>query len=364
MSTGAGEAVVISDLPAPIMGLTHSLSGPVVPPAHIIYFYSPDSWEEFIKEWALGLGEKYVQIKRLGGPGDEGIDVAAFKSDQGLEGPWDCFQGKHYAGPLEPADAWKEMLKVFSHAVAGDYVLPDTYQFLAPRGCGGTLNRLLSKPTKLRKKFLDALDAGGALVKNISAEALVRIRELAEATDFSMFKSVELHDALDTHSKTKYHVARFGGSLPGRSEVGEPPEDLGEHEATYVAELRKVYSESCDDDLKDAGRMTSHAKFGSHFKRQRFSFYAAESLRMDVRDAVPDGTFERLQDDVHSGVIEVAEADHHSGMDRLSAVLSQSVVLDLSAHPLVSLTRPEDRKGICHQLANDSRLTWTPGDES
>ena len=121
--------------------------------------------EEFIREWAQGLDEDYIQIKQLGGPGDQGIDVAAFKSEQGLEGPWDCFQGKHFARELRPADAWAEILKVFLHVDAGDYVLPDTYQFLDPKGCGGTLNRLLSKPTKLRGGFLAALDAGGSLVR-------------------------------------------------------------------------------------------------------------------------------------------------------------------------------------------------------
>ena len=80
---------------------------------------------------------------------------------------------------------------------------------------------------------------------------------------------------------------------------------------------------------------------------------------MDARDAVPEGTFERLQDDVHAGVIETVHAEHGSAMSRLTAVLNHATLLDLSAHPLVSLTRPEDRKGICHQLANDSKVTWT-----
>lgn len=358
------QDVRISDVPTPAMGpqLTHT--GPPVPPAHRIFFYSSGEWEEFIKEWALGLRESYTQVKRLGGSGDQGIDVAGFKSEAGLEGPWDCFQGKHYAGPIAPSDAWPEILKVFVHVDAADYVLPDSYRFLAPKGCGTSLNRLLSKPTKLREKFLDAIADDTSMTSGMDAALLSRVRNLAGATDFSMFRSVELHEALAVHQKTAYHVARFGGHLPVPSAFSEPPKELSDHEVNYISELRKVYAESCSDDLSDAATFGSHPSFGDHFKRQRYSFYAAESLRMDARDAVPEGTFERLQDDVHDGVIETASAEHLSGMECLTAVLTHSTLVDLTSHPLVSWAGPQARRGICHQLANDERLTWTQGEQS
>ncbi|WP_395858067.1 ABC-three component system protein [Arachnia propionica] len=65
-----------------------------------------------------------------------------------------------------------------------------------------------------------------------------------------------------------------------------------------------------------------------------------------------------MQSDVYSGVIDTAEAEHATGMDRLRAVLTQSGQLDLGAHSLISVSRMEDRQGICHQLANADRLTW------
>lgn len=360
MTTGMA-GVDLSHLPRPAASKASTHGGPPVPPAQRIYFYSSGDWEDFIAEWARGLEDSYVQIKRLGGTGDQGIDVAAFKTEFGLEGAWDCFQGKHYARELRPADAYPEMLKVFLHVDAQDYVMPDSYQFLAPKGCGGTLNRLLSKPTKLRAQFIAALDAAGTLTKEIDADVLLRIRLLSAETDFSMFRSIELLDALETHSRTKYHHGRFGGPVLTRSEVAQPPSKLGSHETNYVVELRNVYAEACADDLSDGNLLAEHPKFGDHFKRQRLSFYSAEALRMDVRDSVPDGTFESLQGDVHAGVIEIVDAEHSSAMVRLTAALNQATLLDLSAHSLVSVARPEDRKGICHQLANDSRLGWARG---
>lgn len=351
--------LVVTDLPALSVGLPVSLTGPSVTPAQRIFFYSSGEWEEFIKEWAIELRPAYRQVKRLGGAGDEGIDVAGFKSEYGFEGPWDLFQGKHYADPIGPSDAWPEMLKVFIHVDGGDYVMPDTYNFLAPKGCGMTLNRMLSKPSKLKEKFLLALADGSPLALTNDAETLGRVRGLAASTDFSIFKSVELHDALKTHESSPRHLARFGGThLPSPTPFSDPPDEFQDDEVVYIAELRKVYSERCNDDLSDPSLIGEHPDFGTHFKRQRFAFYAAESIRMDARDAVPEGTFERLQDDVHDGVVEIAEAEHDSGMKRLTEVLSHSTALDLSSHPLMNWASPKARQGICHQLANDQRLSW------
>ena len=65
MASTAG--VALSDLPEPVAGPPLTLTGPPVPPGQRIYFYPSDEWEEFIREWAQGLGEDYVQIKQLGG---------------------------------------------------------------------------------------------------------------------------------------------------------------------------------------------------------------------------------------------------------------------------------------------------------
>lgn len=64
-----------------------ALDGPPVPAVARIRLYSPDEWEDFIREWATALDESYVQIKRLGGAGDKGADIAAFKTDRQFEGP-------------------------------------------------------------------------------------------------------------------------------------------------------------------------------------------------------------------------------------------------------------------------------------
>jgi hypothetical protein len=235
--------------------------------------------------------------------------------------------------------------------------------FVAPRGCGPTLNRLLSKPTELRKKFLELLDARGAATRQYDEDSLKSIRGLAESTDFSIFQSLELNEMLDIHRETPYFTARFGTALPARPPVEQAPEIPSPGEAIYVRKLVDVYNEQDPASCSDVDSVAAHAKHGPHLQRQREAFYSAEALRLYARDSVPEGTYELLQDDVYTGVIDTAEANHSSGLDRLRAVLTQSGQLDLGAHTLISMSNLKDRQGICHQLANADKLTWVDTDE-
>src|SRR5664280_2499846 len=115
-------------------------------PAHQqLMLYSPDSWEEFIYEWVQCQKAKYLQVLRFAGPGDMGIDVAAFTDKDGLLGVWDNYQCKHYDKPLTPGDAAGEIAKILWHSFKKKYAPPRKYYFVAPLECGLNLKKLLSK---------------------------------------------------------------------------------------------------------------------------------------------------------------------------------------------------------------------------
>ncbi|MCK2237397.1 MULTISPECIES: ABC-three component system protein [unclassified Crossiella] len=335
-----------------------TLDGPPVPPVGRIRLYSPDEWEEFIREWATAVEEDYVQIKLLGGAGDKGTDIVGFKTDRQFEGPWDCFQAKHYEKPLSFTVAAAEMLKVFVSVIEGAYSLPDTYQFLAPKGLSTPFNMLISNPTTLREKFLALLVVGEALVKKLNGATLDAVRTLAAATDFARFRSVELLDALGTHSRTRWHAARFATSLPARGDSEPPPEEYTSGEARFLQQLLAVYAERHPDKITSLESVAGVPKLSRHLQQQRVNFFRAESLKAYSAGAVPPGTFEKLQDDIHSGVIDITQIDHPDGFTRLSQVLTHVGSLDLKRHKLINVTEIDDRKGVCHQLANDDRLTW------
>ena len=351
----------LSEIPPPrdVQGMVVvQQTGKSFTPAQQIATYSPDEWEDFILEWVTGLGDEFLQAKKLGGPGDRGIDVAAFKTEDGFEGPWVCYQAKHYSAPLAPSDAFPEMLKIFSFAQHYGRSLPEAYLFVATQGCGATLNRMLSTPTHLKNWFLERVDSRAAGCDGFNDVELQKIREAARATNFSMFRSVELHEMVEQHRKTPHFVVRFGGPLPPRPSIRPAPDEPDPVETRYLQKLVDVYAELDPSTCQDLASASAHRTYGPHLQRQRESFYSAESLRLYARDAVPPGSYEALQEEVFEGVIETAETTYESGMERLRAVLSQSGQLALDNQPLISVSRLSDRKGICQQLANLDRLTW------
>jgi hypothetical protein len=335
------------------------LVGPRLTPKQYLWFYSPDEWEEFIREWASLLSPSYLHVKRLGGANDRGIDIAGLLSHAGLEGDWDCYQCKHYDRPLEPADARTEILKIFSGVIDRAYVMPRRYRFVAPRGCGPTLTRQLSTPSRFQADFLANLDPSKPLCKDLSDETIEAVRELAKQTDFTIFGCEDIDGIISLHRGAPNHLVRFGGQLPSRPRPDYPPDEPASHETRYVAQLIEVYDERFPGHNFSPEVAAADAQTSDHFLRQREAFYSAEALRVFARDSVPDGTFTSLQDEVFDGVVETLDQSYRDGFERLSRVLGAAGSLNLTSNALIAVTEQRDRKGICHQLANDDRLVWT-----
>lgn len=354
----ANEPPSLSDCPAPAGTSTIQSLGARLTPQQFITFYSPDEWEEFTRELAEVIQEDYFLIKRLGGPNDHGIDIAGLLADQGLQGEWDCYQCKHYEKALEPVDAWTEILKVFRAVRAGHYTMPKRYWFVAPKGAGLTLDAYFTSPETLRTEFLKWLNENNTIARATTAEERLAITALATSTDFARFQAMPPADIVNLHSRTKYHAVRFAVPVPPRGDVGAPPEALAGHEVRYVDQLLAVYVERHGDDSMTREGLAVDGRTSTHFGRQRQAFYTAEALRIHARDAVPENTFARLQSDLLDGVVETAERDHSTGYERMQSVLEASTQLDLSRHELIQIAGNADRKGVCHQLVNDSRLTW------
>ncbi|WP_239405830.1 ABC-three component system protein [Frankia sp. Cj3] len=352
-----------SDLPAPspeeyVLVQRGMRSSPQLSPRQYIHFYSDKEWEQFVLEWADTLHPHYHQVKRLGGTGDHGVDVAGFHTTRKFEGPWDCFQCKHYKDPLTPGDAWPEILKIFVGVLDGHYILPQRYVFMAPKQCGTKLDRLLTSPTKMRAEFLKALDPGKSLSGSLDSTQLNAVRSYAGTVDFSIFESADMDSVIEAHSRTKFHSARFGVPLPDRPAGEPPPDQVDAKEARFVQQLLEVYSESYPSTCYTPQNASVDLRTRDHFRRQRIAFYSAEALRLFARDSVPDGTFDSLKQNFFDGVIETAERDYPRGWDRLTSVLEATTQLHLSSNILLTRSDPNDRKGICHQLANEDKLRW------
>ena len=329
--------------------------------------FSPDEWESFIEEWASSLKGVYAKVRRFAGAGDQGIDVVGFVSDTGWEGGWDNYQCKRYGHPLYPSDIWVEIGKVIYYSYLNEYPAPRKYYFVASKEISTSLEKLLANPSKLKEdaksewdeKCRDKITSTASI--HLEGDLLVWF----DAFDFSIFSSKSVAELVAEHSQTPFHAVRFGGGLPPRPTVPPPPDKHDARESQYIQQLYNAYGHHLGVCIKEASDLASCSKpkLKDDFLRQRERFYHAESLRNFARDTVPAGTFESLQDEIFHGVIEVCDKDHEDGLARMGATLIHAGNISTAANPLQSVTRVQDRQGICHQLANEARLVWVPAGE-
>src|SRR5699024_4345807 len=97
-------------------------------------------------------------------------------------------------------------------------------------------------------------------------------------------------------------------------------------------------------------------KYMANLKVQRERFYSAENLKTFAsKHLLTDDYFRDLVDDIYYGIYDLLGKLYVDGYERLNDVMAQVVRIDLK-HNLLSkydLVHPQDRQGICHQLANE-----------
>ncbi len=351
----------LSEIPAssaPIrMGAGQVQMGAFRSPKKLISIFDPDEWEEFTNEWVRVL-PSYYRVGRIAGAGDRGVDVAGWLTESGFRDEWDAYQCKHYAASLQPLDAHKEIFKFLWAVAEGVWVLPRAYYFIAPRGCGPHLLRLLNGADDLKAAFIEWLESQEDRSNVDRAHRLEAVRKLAQTIDFSIFREKNVDEMIELHKRTDRYVLRFGGGIPPVPEPGPVPQNPTDDEANFLRALWPVYVEKYGPEYAGFAECSAHPKAASHLLRQRELFYCAETLERHVRDLLPDGTYAGYTDQIHSGVVDTCEMEYGTGYERLAATLAQAATVDLSANALVQSGGVKEKQGACHQLAGDGRLRW------
>lgn len=272
---------------------------------------------------------------------------------------WDNYQCKHYEHPLTPNDIWVELGKLCYYTYAGEYTVPNSYSFVAPRGAGNKLSKLLRQPDKIREGLLEHWEQHCRYRISAARETPLddKLRAHINAFDFSIVRTISPLTIIEQHRQTTWHAARFGGGLPIRPPAPLPPASVATHETAYVRALLDAYGERLGQVLAFAEELRAD-DMKAHLLRSRKEFYSAEALREFSRDNVPAGTFEQLLDEVHDGVIDVVEASHRDAFERVLRTVQQAKSLQITSNALVARTTTADRGGMCHQLANDLRIKW------
>lgn len=341
-------------------------SGPPVSPTDRIKLYDAVQWEEFTKEWVESLYSEYCHVERLGGAGDQGRDVIACTAEPNTDCPWDNYQCKHYSNSLAPNDIWCELGKLCYYTFERAYSVPRKYYFVAPQGVGTKLYNLLSKPENLKRELISkwATKCKNKIVSNKQVVLEGEFKRYVESFDFSIVWYKKISEIIELHKTTSHYVTRFGEGLPQRPAPESPPSEIQKNEARYVNQLLGAYSDASGQKIASVNELKNNDKlYRPHFDRSRERFYCAESLRVFSNDTLPQGEFEKLQDEVHDGIIDTAESDHSNGFVKVKATTDKAMSLIITSHPLKNCLKNKDKSGICHQLVNDNKLTWVSDDD-
>lgn len=338
----------------------HIISGETISAINRIKLYSANEWEEFIEEWASSLDKDYLEVERLGGAGDKGRDVVGIISESPTY-KWDNYQCKHYDHPLVPTDIWTEIGKLSYYTFIKDYTLPEQYYFIAPQGVGTTLSDLLKKPSQLKRELLENWDkkCKNKITSKQTIELTDDLRKHIDSIDFKIFRKKSPLSIIKDHSKTHYHIARFGGGLPKRPVCEPAPTNIQEKELNYINKLLKSYSSEAETSFEEVHQLPSESKYKNHLDRTREHFHRVEQLQNFIRDKLPPSVFETFKSDIKSGIINIVEEEHSSGYKCILAVESEARKLSLSDNPISLCSNGNDRVGTCHHLANDDEINWT-----
>lgn len=341
----------------------HVTAGGVIQPSSQVLLLNPDQWEEFIlaaaRQRRLPGGARYVAVKRLGGAGDGGRDIEARYVPALARDSWDLYQAKHYRQGLTQSDAFPEMAKFFKQLALKTYPRPNHYYFCCPHAIGNELhNTMAAGPVAFKAKFIDAWKNEKSGMKGRAAELTADVEAAVDDFDFERFIECPVHDLLAWHALDKAAHYRLFGIVPERGEDDPMPAQPVGHEAVYVDELLRVYTEHKASPVSLADLPGS--EYEDHFDSHRQVFYCAEGLQRFSRDIYPnEPEFERLLDMVYAGVRPtVAQLRLKTGMERVDAAVERASTLQVQESRLSPQLRGGDLPGTCHHLANRGRLKW------
>lgn len=355
MPPSAPESEPLPSPPVTPVASTTVAAGALIAPIDRIRIFSAAEWEDFVLEWADSLQAQYASVGGLGGAGDQGRDVIGVYANGG----WDNYQCKHYDHALAPSNVWTEIGKVLYYTYTDAFSAPEHYYFVAPQGVGTKLSNLLRSPDQLRKGLLESWEKQCATKITTTTTVTLDepLRQHIADFNFDCFSSISPHRLIDGHAKTRWYASRFGGGLPPRPAPELPPAQPAAHEAPYVRALLDAYADHLKQPVAEVHDLPPASQLADHFDDARREFYSAEALRAFSRDTLPSGSYEELQDQVHSGVKDDLRDEHDDGYRRLRAVVATARSLALDGHALNTSLAPRDRGGICHQLANDGTIS-------
>lgn len=152
-------------------------------------------------------------------------------------------------------------------------------------------------------------------------------------------------------------------SLPRPANVPVPKEAT-QNEETYIDELFLAYGDAEGMNVFSANDLPSFPDYEEDLNGRRIDFYAAESIRRGVLELGSGSLtdqFDILKSETLVGVTDTAKRTHPNGYERMLAVMEQAVTTPMTNYVLSASPYwigGRIKKGVCHHLVNDGKLTW------
>lgn len=169
-----------------------------IAPIEKVHIMDEDSFEQFTLEWLYGCKkENYSSIMRIGGAGDKGRDIIAYRKDNGI----DYFQCKHYSSPLTPSNYYLELGKLCYYTYTRDIPIPKSYYIVASNDVGPSLQDFLSNPNQLRSALLKNWETHckSKITKASNINLDTKLLAYITSFDFSIIKTYPIAQIVDEH---------------------------------------------------------------------------------------------------------------------------------------------------------------------
>lgn len=152
-------------------------------------------------------------------------------------------------------------------------------------------------------------------------------------------------------------------SLPRPTNV-PVPKVATQDEQIYINELCLAYGDAEGMDSFSTDNLSSFPDYSDDLEDRRIDFYAAETIRrgvLELKGSSLTGQFDVLKDETYNGVKDTARRTHPNGYERMLAVMEQAVIAPVTNY-ILSVSpywiSGKIKKGVCHHLVNDGKLTW------
>ncbi len=317
-----------------------------------------DRLENFVNDWLAQRTKDYHSHELWCGTGDMGRDVTGYVTDKRMEGPWDNFQCKQLSKLLSENSTFVELGKIFMHSAAGEYSLPRSYTFVAPRGVARSVQEFIAHPDRFKMAFLYRWDTdiSKKLIDKHTILLTPEIKAKIKAFDFTQIHWIDAKRLADDLA-CKPVLVKWFGEDPGPSPRGVVPDEIQASESAYINQLLKLYEENRFGNYPNAAAALACPDFGTHLRDQRTRFFDSVAFDRFYRDSTPEDYLVTFKEEIYHGVVETHREDYANGLKRLSEVMRQAAILQPTGI-LGKHAGPQIKQGTCHQFANDGRLPW------